>query len=487
MTTDSALQVKGVAADDFLKVEQHALEPIPESDRHGGPRGLFLLWAGAQSNFSSLLTGALVLSLGLGVVDGVLAAAVGALLAALVLGGLSVLGPRTGATQVVASRAVYGYRGAFGGAFLTLFLAIGWFAVGCVIATNALLNLAAKAGLDRSDGLTALILLAVIALSVVVAVYGHQTVAVFERYGALVFIGFCVLLFIFLAPDMNLSAGGTKSGVDRVAAWVLGASIFFALVASWFGFAADYARYLPSRASTRAVTLNAAGGIFLATFVLGVFGLLIFTIDPERNPTNFITYKVIDDAAPAWLATAFLVFVAFASIWANYFDVYTAGLVTLAMGVPLSRWGGALLCGAIGGALAFYAQFNADFFLDYENFLLITYIWAPAWAAVVLADFFLLRRRPDPSQLTAPDGAYARGGGVRWPAMAAWLVGTAAAIPFINSTLWQSPLVKDWLKGTDISGFVGFLVGGAVYLALAGRPAVTPSGVSRDRSERSTA
>src|SRR5262245_41773853 len=85
------LDVRGVEADDFLRLGPHALDPMPESDRHGGPRGLCLLWAGAQANFTSMLTGALVLSLGLGVLDGALAAIVGTLLAAVVLGGLSVL------------------------------------------------------------------------------------------------------------------------------------------------------------------------------------------------------------------------------------------------------------------------------------------------------------------------------------------------------------------------------------------------------------
>jgi NCS1 family nucleobase:cation symporter-1 len=250
----------------------------------------------------------------------------------------------------------------------------------------------------------------------VVAVYGHQTVAVFERYGAVTFIAFCVLLFLFLAPQFDLSAGGSAGGVSRLSNWVLGASLFFALVASWFGFAADYSRYLPAIVPARAVVANAGGGIFLATAAIGIFGVLIFTIDPTLNPDNFISY------------------------------------------------------GVIGGALAFYAQFNANFFTDYENFLLITYIWAPAWAAGVLADYFLLHHAPDPPQLVRPDGKYARNGGVRWPALAAWLLGTLAAIPFINSTLWQSPPATDLLKGADLSGFIGFLVGGLVYLALSRRP-----------------
>jgi cytosine/uracil/thiamine/allantoin permease len=76
---------------------------------------------------------------------------------------------------------------------------------------------------------------------------------------------------------------------------------------------------------------------------------------------------------------------------------------------------------------------------------------------VVLVDQFILRRH-DP----AP-------GLVSWRAVAAWLVGVGVALPFVDSTLWQSPLAVNLLHNTDISGYVGALVGGGVYLVLGRR------------------
>ena len=81
----------------------------------------------------------------------------------------------------------------------------------------------------------------------------------------------------------------------------------------------------------------------------------------------------------------------------------------------------------------------------------------PSWAAVVLVDLFILRRRQ------------AGPGLVSWRAVAAWLVGVAVAVPFVDSTLWQSPLAVNVLHNTDISGYVGALVGGVVYLVLGRR------------------
>jgi NCS1 family nucleobase:cation symporter-1 len=77
---------------------------------------------------------------------------------------------------------------------------------------------------------------------------------------------------------------------------------------------------------------------------------------------------------------------------------------------------------------------------------------------VVLVDLFIRSRHQG-----AP-------GLISWRAVAAWLIGVAVAVPFVDSTLWQSPLAVNLLHNTDISGYVGALVGGAVYLVLGRRP-----------------
>jgi NCS1 family nucleobase:cation symporter-1 len=466
MADVDTLEVRGVEADAFLRVEQHALDPIPATDRHGAASGLFLLWGASQANYSSILTGSLLLGLiGLGVVESMVAIVVGAVLAGLVLGLLSVVGPRTGQTQVVASRATFGRQGAGLGAFLTLFLAIGWFAVDSVIATNAALELAGHA--NAAGVVKGLVLLGVVVLSMLVAIYGHQTLSVFERFGAILFVAFAVLMFAVLLPKMHLHLGATVSGGAHVGAWILGASITFALIASWYGFASDYSRYLPARVNARAVTLFAGGGIALTTALLGILGVLLLSISSDRNAD---VLKVVKDSLPGVLSVPFLLYVVIGMVWGNYFDVYTAGLSTLAMGVKLPRWGAAALCGVVGGALAYWALFTSSFFTDYENFLLLTYVWAPAWAAVVLVDFFLLRN----GRSAAAGMRHALA--IRWPALIAWALGTGAAMLFVSSSLWTSPLSTHLLKGGDLSGVAGFAVGGIAYYALMRAGSRTPRG-----------
>ena len=163
--------------DAFGKVETHGIEAIPTHERHGQPRELAFLWGGAFVNYASLFTASLLTTYyGLGVWDGLAATAIGTVAAAVILGLLSNTGPRSGLPQIVFTRRIFGNRGAYPGAVLTLFLGVGWFAVDTVIAALAGVQLLQVAGI-RADVAGKFLfpwVLVIAAASVAVAVYGHR-------------------------------------------------------------------------------------------------------------------------------------------------------------------------------------------------------------------------------------------------------------------------------------------------------------------------
>ncbi len=435
-------------------MESHGIEPIPEADRHGLPRELAFLWAGAFVNYASLFTASLLTTYyGLGVWDGLVAVVLGTLAAAAILGLLSNTGPRSGEPQIVYTRRIFGLRGSHVGAALTLFLAVGWFAVDCVIAAQAGAQLLGSGRRAVTFGLV----IVVATVSVAVAVYGHQTIKVLETYGAVAFAALSVALFLLLAPQFHWTQGPTVSGGDYPGALVLGFMSCFALVASWYPFASDYSRYLPAASRTRSVTLWPVLGVSLPMILLGLFGLLLPTVDSKLAAGQGVL-AVISAHTPGWVAVPFFVFVVVGEIWANYLDVYTAGLVSLAMGIRLERWQTALGCGILGTALATYAVLVSDFHLAYEDFLILTYLWAPAWAAVVLLSFFVFEGKARPA-----------------PALAAWLSGTAVSLVFVNYANLFSNVASPrgffndaligGLHGADLSGLVSVAVAAAVYVA----------------------
>src|SRR5215471_17215312 len=448
-------------SDQFLRVEEHGIEPIPIGERHGRARELGFLWAGAFVNYASVLTASLATTyFGLGVWDGFVAVVLGTVVGALILGLLSHTGPRSGLPQIAFTRRIFGRNGAKVGAFLTLFLAVGWFAVDTVIAALAGVQLLSLAGLGSAAGTFKLPLVLVIAgVSVLVAVYGHATITVFEKFGAIVFAAASVILFALLASTgkFNWQFQPTVGGSDHLGAFVLGFMVCFALVASWYPFASDYSRYLPSDTPGRGLTWWPVIGVTLPMVLLGLFGLLLPTIDPRlaADPSGG-ALAVITHHAPAFVALPFFVFVVLGEIWACYLDVYTAGLVTLTLGIRMERWQTALGCGVLGALLAAYAVVIRDFHTAYQQFLLLTYLWAPAWAVIVLLAF------------------RAGGRGPAAPALIAWALGTAVSLVFVNypniypgAHVLNQPLI-DALHGADLSGLVSAAVAGAAYLLLRG-------------------
>ena len=77
---------------------------------------------------------------------------------------------------------------------------------------------------------------------------------VLEKFGAIAFAILSAVLFLFLAPQFHWTLGRSVSGGDYAGAFVLGLMTCFALVASWYPFASDYSRYLPSKSRTADVT-----------------------------------------------------------------------------------------------------------------------------------------------------------------------------------------------------------------------------------------
>jgi nucleobase:cation symporter-1, NCS1 family len=446
------LSAVSVESDAFGKVETHGIDAIPAAERHGHPRELGFLWAGAFTNYASLFTASLLTTYyGLGVWDGLAATILGTVVAALILGLLSNTGPASGLPQIVFTRAIFGRRGSYVGAALTLFLAVGWFAVDCVIAAQAGAQLFGGGNRAITFGLVVLIA----AISVGVAVYGHGTIKVLETYGAVIFVVLAAVLFVLLAPQFHWGQGPSVSGADYPGAFVLGFMTCFALVASWYPFASDYSRYLPSSSPRRSVTFWPIAGVAVPMVLLGLFGLLLPTIDAKLASSQGVL-AVISSHAPVWVAVPFFVFVVVGEIWANYLDVYTAGLVTLTMGIRLKRWQTALGCGILGTALAAYAVLVSDLHIAYEDFLILTYLWAPAWAAVVLLSFFVFEGRAR-TRL----------------ALAAWLAGSASSLLFVNYDNLFGNLVSaphffndnliGGLHGADVSGLVSIAVAAAVY------------------------
>ena len=452
--------------DEFLRIELRGLEPVPDSRRHGHPRELFFIWAGALADFFSILAGALLVSvIGLGVWDAIAVLVLGAVAGGALLGPLSVTGVRSGVPQIVFSRLAFGRRGAVFGGVLTTLIAVGWFSYDCAIAVTTARALPVF-GAGPPAWAVALMLVAMVVGCILVAVFGHRTITLVQTVQAPAFIVLALLVAMVLLPRFHPGLTSSLDPGAHLAAALLGFTATFALIVSWATYAADYSRYLPRDSSGPAVSAWSGAGSVSTLVLCGVLGVLVQSIDPHNQDLAGLIVRNL----PTWLAWVFVAFIVIAEMSSNYLNVYTAALSALASGVAMPRWQAAVTIGVIGGAIAGLVLANADRFESvYLSFLTVTYVWFPAWCVVVLVDFWRRRDPVDPQAFTA--GATSLPAW-RWPALATFGVGTLATLLFFQEPGFYQGLGARLLfqdQPADISSFIGVGVSLALFVLLARR------------------
>lgn len=441
-------------------LEQRSIDHVPASERHGSPRSLLFVWFAANTSITAVVTGALFVVLGNTALWSIPAIVLGNIAGGFFTSLHSAQGPRLGVPQMIQSRAQFGYLGAILPLVLALMIFLGFYATGLVLGGQALANLL---HISRQFGA---VLFAV--LSTVLAIYGYRYIHRFSHFAAVlsgvVFVG----LFIRIAFDSHT---GTAFSHHTFAAapFILGIS----LAASWqltFGpYIADYSRYLPEN-TPKSATI---GWTFLGSVAGGSLAMVLGALVAAIGGAAFLKDQVgyLADLGGALSAVVLLAVICgkltgdTLSAYGGYMSVVT--IVTSLTGqrtiTPKHR---ALYVTAISAvALAVALAATNTFLTTFTNFLLFLLYFMTPWSAINLVDFYWVRReqyRID--ELFKPRGTYGR---INKNAFAAYLIGVAIQIPFMNSSLYVGP-IANWLGGAEVAWVLGLLVAGGLYYALSG-------------------
>ena len=127
------------------------------------------------------------------------------------------------------------------------------------------------------------------------------------------------------------------------------------------------------------------------------------------------------------------------------------------IGVRIRRPVSALVVTALAFALILWLH-GGDTALRFQNVLLFIGYWIPAFVAVIVVDWRIRSRGRD--ALDPAEEATDRTDAVA--ALAAFVVAYVAAVPFMNTSLFQGPVALAW-HGADIAYFVNFLVALLIY------------------------
>ncbi|MDT5102082.1 MAG: nucleobase:cation symporter, family [Mycobacterium sp.] len=426
-----------------LSVETHGIAPIREDQRYGSTRRLFSVWFAPQVNMTGVFTGALAIALGLGFWLGMLAMVIGTVLGSLVVGYLSTWGPRTGTAQLPNSRMAFG-----GGVILPGVLQ--WLSS---IAWDALV------GLFGAEALAVLLgipfwsaVLIVLAVQGAVGFFGYEMIHRIQAVLTVVLFVTFVVFAVKLAAGHEVVAPPAVHGADLVGAFILEVTIALSLSISWASYAADFSRYLPADSSRLRVFGFTFAGIVLAyTFVQGI-GIAAGDLVSEHTAEGVRT--VMGGGIIGALA---LLIIALASIGSGVMNDYSGSLALQTIGVRVRRPISAVVVTVIAFGLILWLH-GGDTASRFENMLLLVSYWIPAFVAVVVIDWALrVRGRPTINPAEEHTG---RGDAIA--AVVAFVLAYAAAVPFMNISLFTGPVARAW-HGADIAYFVNFLVAALFY------------------------
>lgn len=188
----------GPASDRAWSIETNGTNVIPDSERHGQPRELFWIWAGANIGILGVTYGAfLVVFYKLNLVQGIIAALLGAVVGFVLVGVVGLAGKRAGAPTLVVSRAAFGVDGNYLPAAMSYLSFIGWEIVVTTLAVLAAETVLQRLGLNGGNATIAVSFVIIAAVGVVISLLGHATILAIQKVFTYVF-GALTVVFIAL-------------------------------------------------------------------------------------------------------------------------------------------------------------------------------------------------------------------------------------------------------------------------------------------------
>lgn len=457
------LDPEAVGHDRAGQIETRGIDVVPEAERHGSARELFVVWAASNINYLYLVLGGTLVLLGLTAWQAMLVVVAGNLFWALI-GFLSVSGARSGTPSSVVTRTMFGVRGnRVNVAVVGWLICIAYEAINLSIGALAGFALVEQLGLPAGTVMKLAIVAATAVVTLAISVYGHATIVRASGWFTSVLLLCMVVLAVCVVrhADLSFVPPGAPHGAGVLAAAFTGLTIIASGPLSW-GTSADYARYLPSTTSARAVTGWTALGGFLPSVLLGGVGVLAATSVDMTDPQTSLGQLL-----PRWFYPIFLLVIVLGSITNNVLTAYSSGLQLQAVGIRASRARTVLLDGVVGVALAGYALFVSNFIDTLSGVLELSVVLLAPSIAIYATDAALRGNRYDGPELhdETPGSRFWYRRGVNPAGACAQVLGSAAAVLCVHSTAFTGP-VASALGGTDLSTVVGPLVAALVYATL---------------------
>jgi len=320
-----------------------------------------LIWFGAAVSIAEILTGTFIAPLGFG--KGLTAILAGHFIGCVLFYFAGLIGAKTGKSSMETVKMSFGQKGSLLFSFINVLQLAGWTAV-MIYASAA----AASSTLDiGGDWVWSIVIALLVILWVLVGIKNLDKLNI-------VAMGTLFILTVILSTVVFKGAGAATFTESISFGMALELSV--AMPLSWLPLVSDYTRHARKPI---AVTLTSTVVYFLTScwmYVIGM-GAAIFTGESD----------VAKIMVTAGLGLAALIIVIFATVTTTFLDVYSAGVSSESISKKLKEKPAAIAVCIIGTILAIFTPI-----MQYENFLyLIGSVFAPM-IAILIADYFILKK-----------------------------------------------------------------------------------------------
>ncbi len=459
------------------RFDAHSIEQIPEADRDSTGWQQFWIWAGANIAPINWILGALGVVLGLGLVETILVIVIGNLVGCAIFASLTVMGHKTGVNQMVLSRAPFGRRGGYLSSWLQFLMTMGWIGVNTYFPVVLAVAILGHFGVSDSFWVKFIVVTVIMIIQVGIGVYGFYLIRSFEKYTVPVVFGIMALMSILAWTRTGVVNWGLTSQLHGAAHFSAISGLVTAIgigwAISWVTWASDYSRFVKPTVSSRSVFWYSYAGLFVPTVWLAILGASIASVAQSADPA-----RLVSSVFGGVVAVLVMLLVLHGPIATNILNVYSSALAGRSGGIKLPRRVLGLIAGVVGYAVTLYFVYSPDFAVNFDNWMAGLVLWMSPWAGVVLADYYLLRRKQiDVAQLYADPKASIYGD-VNWVGIGAFLAGLVCGWLFEFGLVepLQGYVSRHFLQGGDLSWLVSIVVAGGIYLiGMRGKVTGTPA------------
>ncbi len=423
----------------IFELELNGTNLIQESERSGTAKSLFWPWAGANVSLLALSYGAFFLGFGISFRQATWAAIIGTVLSFLLVGFSSLAGKKSNATTMILSRAAFGVKGNIVPGVLSYLIFVGWETVLVSLATLATGTVFTRVGDIEHTAALIIGFIFAVALTVIGGVLGFSVIMKIQKWLTLVTVVMTILYIALTLHHVNWSA--VTSIKDGSTQGFIGALIFgvTGIGLGWVNSAADYSRYLPRTASSKAVIGWTVFGASIVPIILVIYGAALSGSSKDLSDAIAMDpIGALTSLLPTWYLIPFALVAVLGLVGGAILDLYSSGLTLISIGLPVKRHIAASIDACIMLAGTIYIVWFADnFFVPFQGFLITLGVPVAVWSAIFVANVVMRKNPYSESDLFDHHGIYGR---VNRKSISLMFIGTIIGWGFVTNSFasWLS-------------------------------------------------